>query len=248
MVEEARGGYLLVDVVLYSGERDLLDARLDMLGADLTLVIEGDRTFTGTPRKVEPLPDTVRHIVIASDNDSDPWRNEYLQRRNGYKVLQEYDLPDDAVVGFFDVDEIPDPTLLRLTDRLSVWRMRKYQMSLAWYQRDEETGVSGLWGEVKNLDMARVRWAREQLPRIVGGYHLSSFLEVEDLLEKWNGFSHQEFQRDDMPAWIAYCWAEGVAIETGEPLREMSLEKISQRLLDGPAFWSRTRSYATPKI
>ena len=232
---------MLVDVVLYSGERDLLDARLDMIHADLTVVIEGNKTFTGKPRTIERLPDHVVHVQIDTESDSDPWHNEYCQRRDGYSVLEELDIPDEAMVGFFDVDEIPDPGVLRYSQGLSCWFMAKHQMSLRWFQQKEDTGVSGRWGQIKHLDMAQVRWNRSNLPKLDAGFHLSSFLTVEDLLQKWSGFSHQEFQRLDMADWIAHCWEYGIAIETGLPLDERGLQNIPDRLLSGPEFWLRAR-------
>jgi hypothetical protein len=229
---------LLVDVVLYAGEREMLDARRDILQADLTVVVEGDRTFTGKSRTVEPLTGVV-HCVTASALHADPWENEWAQRRYGLKVLEGYGVPDDAVVGFFDVDEIPDPDLLRACNRVSVWDMAKYQMSLAWYQQDEMTGISALYGQVKNRDVAELRRRRHELPKIRGGYHLSSFLPLDRVLEKWEGFSHQELVRADMRGWVRHCWENGIAIENGEPLTESEPRGIPARLFDGPDYWRR---------
>lgn len=234
---------MLVDVVLYGGERDLLEARRDIIQPDLTVLLEGDLTFTGRPRRIEPLgeyPD-VLHVVVSSSRDSDPWENEYAQRRYASTVLNGLEIPGDAIVGFFDVDEIPDPDLLRERRNITAWRMAKYQMSLRWFQRRELTGFSALWGQVRGDDLAALRKKREAMPAVDAGFHLSSFLTVDGLMDKWLGFSHTEFQRPDLREWIASCWVEGVAIETGERLEERSLDGLPGRLLSGPDYWLRGR-------
>lgn len=234
---------MLVDVVLYGGERELLEARRDIIEPDLTVVLEGDLTFTGQPRRVKPLggyPD-VLHVVVSSSRDSDPWKNEYAQRRYASTILNGLDIPEDAIVGFFDVDEIPDPDILRKLDDVTAWRMAKYQMSLRWFQRREMTGFAAPWGLVRNDDLAETRMKRYSMPSVDGGYHLSSFLPVDRLIDKWEGFSHTEFQRPDLREWIASCWVNGVAIETGELLEERPLDGLPDRLLAGPDYWLRGR-------
>jgi hypothetical protein len=239
---------LLVDVVTYSGERDMLLARLDILQPDVCVVVESDHYFTGGWRgftfQRDPV-DGVQFVPHFSGQLPDPWQNEYALRRVAHRAVSKLEIPDDAVVGFFDVDEIPDPTLIRSCDRLSVWSMAKYQMSLRWFQRHEDTGVSAPWGQVKDSDIAQVRRDRGLLPRISGGLHLSSFGTVEDLMRKWLGFAHTEFVRPDMEAWIAHCWANGVAIENGSLLSQLpSLsDDLPEYLLEGrgPAHWYRTR-------
>jgi hypothetical protein len=239
---------LLVDVVTYSGERDLLLARLDILQPDVCVVVESDHTFTGEWRgftfQRNPI-EGVRFVPHFSGRLPDPWQNEYALRRAGHHAVKKLEVPDDATVGFFDVDEIPDPTLIRSSNRLSVWKMAKYQMSLRWFQRHEETGISAPWRDVKNADIAQVRRERERLPRIDGGLHLSSFGTVDDLMRKWLGFAHTEFVRPDMKEWVAHCWDNGVAIESGSMLDELAELSVSlpNYFLDGkaPDYWYRTR-------
>jgi len=233
---------LLIDVVMFSGERDLLEARLRILEADLTIVFEGDRTFTGQSRQLVGVGDLpVIYVPVATETNDDPWLNEYAQRRAGFAALKELNIPGDATVGLFDVDEIPDPVKIREPHSVSVWMMRKYQMSARWFQREEQTGVSGLYSDLYNLDVAQVRRFRDRLPVIVGGWHFSSFLDLDGLVKKWMGFSHTEFQRPDIREWISECWRDGIAIENGQLLPEIALTGLPAGLNGGPDFWFRQR-------
>ena len=241
------GGVLLVDVVMFAGERDMLQARMETLGADITVVVEGDKTFTGIPRAhgkpdlPRALSDRIVYVPVVMETSANPWDNEFAQRRAGFDLLDSLGVPDDAVVGLFDVDEIPDPVKIRETVAVSVWCMAKYQMSAQWFQQFELTGVSGLFADLRGRDVATVRQSRGGLPVVEYGWHLSSFMSLDDLLAKWAGFSHQELVRLDMPEWVAQCWREGRAVESGAWLTECGPTDIPQAFLDGPKFWSRGR-------
>lgn len=232
---------MVIDVVLYSGERELLDARVDILKADRTIVVEGDKSFTGKPKKIETLPKNLDHLKLEVGQDPDPWVNEKKLRQDSFDYLKTLDLPDDTIVGFFDVDEIPDPELLRGTTILSAWKMSKYQMSLFWYQHKELTGLSGSWANIKNEDIPSLRWKREFLPCVEGGYHLSSFMTLELLIEKWQHISHQELVRPNMEEWLRHCWYNGIAVENENPLTEQEPEGIPKRLLELPSVFMRKR-------
>ena len=232
---------MLVDVALYAGEREILEMRQDILQADITVVVEGDHTFTNKPRKTDTLQNVV-HCVVESGLSGDPHENEWEQRRHGLRALEGLDLPDDAVIGFFDVDEIPDSNLIRSCNRVSVWNMPKYQMSLRWFQEHHLTGISGLYSQVKGADVADLRRRREYLPEIRGGHHLSSFMTVDRLVEKWEAFSHTDFVRPNMTEWVAHCWKNGLAIESGMPLRQTDIPDVPERLMSAPDYWFRIAS------
>ena len=236
---------MLVDVVTYSGERDLLLARLDILQPDVCVVVEGNHTFTGRPKRwTFPLNPVEGVTFVPHDSPRLPnaWDNEFAQRRAGMHAAKQLDLPDDAIVGFFDVDEFPDPDVIRENREITAWRMAKYQMSLWWYQQYELTGVSGSWGLLKGEDIPTLRQRRASLPQVTAGWHYSSFLSRGDTLTKWLGFSHTELVRPNMAEWVEHCWFTGLAIESGAELVEED-EKPDHpaRMWEGPEFWQRKR-------
>jgi hypothetical protein len=246
---------LLVDVVMFSGESELLEARLDHLGADLTVVVEGDHFFQGQKKgfvfpeveaKLKRFSDRLMYVPTESQVSPDAWSNEYHLRNRGLEVLRSLEIPDDAIVGFFDTDEIPDPVLLRQVEPMVVWNMAKFQMSLYWFQQYELTGFSGRWSLLSAKDPAQWRRQRDLLPIMIGGYHFSSFGSLDATRAKWDGFSHTELKRSNMDAWVEDCWSKGCAIESGALLTETEqLESDFPAFMlegRGPSHWYRRRS------
>ena len=220
----------------------MLQARLDHMDADLTVVYESTRSFTGLEKPVSDLSglENVLHYVVEGGVDPDPWANEYAYRRDAFAYLLGLDLPDDAIVAVCDVDEFLNLDLLR--PELSVWSMTKYQMSARWFQQVEWASLSGALGHFRGKDVIDLIRTREHLPVIVGGWHLSSFLTLEDLQAKWRNFSHQELVRPNMDEWVESCWLEGKAVENGIPMTQLAdVGDIPGAVLDGPAFWFRGR-------
>lgn len=235
---------MLVDVVTYSGERDLLLARLDVLQPDVCIVVEGDHTFTGRPKALtfhdNPV-DGVAYVEHRSPRLPNAWENEFAQRREGMKAAQMLNLDGDDIVGFFDVDEFPHPGAIRETREVTAWNMAKYQMSLHWFQQYELTGVSGEWSRLQGEDIVTLRQRRASLHKVTAGWHFSSFLTREDTLAKWLNFSHTELVRPNMAEWVEHCWMTGLAVESGVPLTEDLEPWIPDRMFEGPEFWKRTR-------
>lgn len=235
---------MLVDVVTYSGERDLLLARVDILQPDVCLVVESNMTFTGKPKRFtfqdNPIAD-VTFVPHFSPEHGDPWLNEYAQRNAGHHAASQLGLPDDAIVGFFDVDEIPDPDAIRSLSALTAFEMAKYQASVYWFEWYELTGVAGPWRDWLGKEVATVRRNRALLPVSKSGWHFSSFLTTSQLVDKWLGFSHTEFQRPNMREWIERCLANGLAIQSGTPLVQDDAPALPEAMFDGPDYWYRKR-------
>jgi hypothetical protein len=221
----------------------MLKARVKHMRADLTVVYESDRSFTGLPKQRvgigSLLNESAIYVPITGGTDPDPWVNEYAYRREAFDYLKRIGIPDDAIVTVCDVDEFIDTT--KLTDQLSVWMMSKFQMSARWFQQNEWASISGAWGYMKDSDVIGMIQNRGSLPNIVGGWHLSSFLTLEDLQAKWRNFSHQELVRENMNDWVVDCWVNGKAVENGTPMTERDLLGVPVAILDGPEFWFRGR-------
>lgn len=235
---------MLVDVVTYSGERDLLLARLDILQPDVCVVVEGNATFTGKPKRFTFQDNPVEGVTFVphfSPAHGDPWLNEYAQRDAGHYAVSKLEVPGDAVVGFFDVDEIPDPEQIRNLHALTVFKMAKYQASVYWFEFDELTGVAGPWHAWKDRSVSEVRRNRALLPVSHSGWHFSSMMSKIDLLAKWSGFSHTEFWRPDMEGWVRHCLDNGLAIQNGHALQQVDDPQIPQAMFDGPDYWYRRK-------
>ena len=245
---------MLVDVVLYGGEAEILKCRLDHMKADLTVIVEGDRTFTNEWKgwTFDDVWDDLREYHdrlvfhgIRSPEFSDPWANEAHQRNTAQDVLFDLDLFDDAIVALFDTDEIPDPVILREKPGVYGWLMAKYQMSVFWFQRKELTGVSAPWGWLRGQDLEQVRKRRGLHETMDAGFHLSSFGSYEDVMTKWRGFAHTELWRHDMPEWVLHCWENGRAIDNAEWLEQTAEMNAAfpeyLKAMRGPSHWYRRR-------
>lgn len=233
---------MLVDFVSYSGEAEMLQARMQHMAADLTVVYESTRSFTGLDKMVSDLSgvEDLLHFVVEGGTSVDPWENEHAYRREAFDYLLGLGLPDDAVVAVCDVDEFLDLGLL--TGELSVWKMTKYQMSARWFQHVEFASVSGALEQLRGADVVDLIREREALPVVEAGWHFSSFFTLEDLQTKWRNFSHQELVRENMNDWVEKCWLEGLAVENGNPMTQLAdVPDIPAAVLDGPAFWFRGR-------
>ena len=211
---------MLVDAVTFGGEVDMLRARLEVLPADLFVVVESDRHYAGQPKPYlfeqnvnifsEWLP-KIHYVKVDSLGSDNAWDNDFYQRRMVGTVLDGLGLSDSDMVCLFDTDEFWDVAKLR--DEVHSWVMPKYHMSLFWYHFQELTGVSGLWREFRGTDVDRVRWSRGGLPKIEGGFHLTSMGDLDYLIRKVRGFAHQEYSRATLEDELAECWLHGHNLE-----------------------------------
>ena len=237
---------MLVDLISFSGELPMLVAHLKHVQADLTIVYESDRSFTGIPKSLTDISflcnEKVIYYPIKGCVDSNPWVNEYAQRRDAFAFMLSQDLPDDAIVMITDVDEFPDMSQIIDHSAVTVWMMNKYQMSASWFQKKELSSMSGSVANLRNWDVVDVIKSRSMLPSVDGGWHFSSFLTLEDLQTKWRNFSHQELVRENMDDWVAHCWVHGKAVENGVPMIEsIDYSDLPAAILEGPDYWFRVR-------
>ncbi len=113
----------LIDISLYNGERELLALRTGILSdvVDRFVLIEGTHTFQGDQR----LPSREVEFLVDTSMGT-PRQREQAQR--DWRVP----LPDDAIVMMSDIDEIPDPKVLRwLRDNFDPSEF--YALEQAWH-------------------------------------------------------------------------------------------------------------------
>ena len=237
---------MLVDFVAFSGEVEMLQAHLKHMNADLTIIYEADKSFTGLPKPLTDvnsfINDKVLYLPIKGGTDPNPWVNEYAQRTEAFEYLLSLDIPGDAVATLCDVDEFMNVDVVQNYSDVTVWNMRKYQMSAKWFQKVEMSSMSGSLNSLFGRSFPEIIRSRSVLPNVNGGWHFSSFLTLDDLQKKWRNFSHQELVRENMDGWVSDCWVNGWAVEDGVPMNEVDdLSDIPAAVLDGPEFWFRGR-------
>ena len=218
---------MLIDAVTFGGELDLLRARFEVLPADQFVVVESNRHYAGQPKPYvfeenlavfEKWLPRIHYVKIEHFGSGNAWANDFHQRRMVGETLNEMDLSDTDYVMSFDTDEFWDVS--KLSPELHAWQMPKYHMSLYWYHFDEVTGISGEWQHMKGQDIDRLRWSRNSLPKIQGGYHLTSMGDLDYLIRKVKGFAHQEYNQPGLEDRLAHCWEHGHNLE-GERFQEL---------------------------
>lgn len=244
---------MLIDAVTFGGEVDMLRARLEVLPADVFVVVESNRRYSGAEKPYEFLDHIdmfrdwmpqIHYVQIEGLGSSDAWQNDYHQRRMVGETLNSMGLADEDMVCLFDTDEFWD--LYRLEADVHAWMMPKYHMSLYWYHFDELTGISGHWRHFKNQDVDKLRWARHAFPKINGGFHLTSMGDLDYLIKKVKGFAHQEYNTPGVEDRLTHCWTYGHNLEGVQFVEMSNLSHLpdwfEQKLL--PEEWYRRRPNA----
>ena len=210
------GPKVIVDVFMFDDEFDMLDCRLYQLAGivDRFIAIEGNTSFTGIPKEFHlsrnigrfrgyPL-DVVKVDMTGptgpvlerpwmEPGTIDNWWRESIQRNGARRLLA--DLPDDTVLIYGDVDEIPrryvvkgyrgeEPQVMAMT-------MLVYSTKL-WFPAMWAGPVIGRKREI-GIDINAIREVRWHLSSIPdAGWHLSWFGNPERREEKLKRQSHQE--------------------------------------------------------
>lgn len=201
------------DSFLFSSELDLLELRLEEHNpfVDYFVLVQGDRTFTGEPRKIYPIKGVnqfkafqhkiIEVVVPLSEKPKSPWDNERKQRD---ALLSALTLSKKDLVYLSDLDEIIS---------------RNYWPYLL--QRAQTENFIGVWQQLfyysLNLEVKESPWTRAKLCRANAllesklsasevrdlrsypmtpfpcGWHFSYLMDPEEISKKISAFSHQEF-------------------------------------------------------
>lgn len=206
----------MIDLVLYSGEADLLALRLATLAPYVSShgVVEALETFSGIAKRA-----TLAHEVRFADHRSrircltpsprpfpSPWEREAYHRNCLEQLLA--DLPPPTLVLIGDVDELPNPADLSTTaERLpeTAWGpMAVFEQSHRAYdarnvRRRPWRGTIITTAEaIRRLGAENVRALRRApIPIAGGGWHLTHMGGLERLKAKIAAFSHQEYNTPD---------------------------------------------------
>lgn len=239
---------MLVDTILYAGERDLLELRFEVLKekVDLFVVVEGTLTFTGKPRTVKHdwclNNHNVIHYIVSNfpeASDRNAWKREMHQRNSILKALPS-SLKHDDLIMVSDVDEIPDPK--DIPNQLEPGELIRFQHEFYHFNFNnhvikDESAKKG-WSCTALCRLGDlIRWypqgVRNQIPaRIISsGWHMSWMVNPE---EKLNSYSHQELQEidGDIPTKLKVKWNYQYEQIAG-------MKHLPQVIQDNPAKWSK---------
>ena len=217
----------IIDCFMFYNEMDILKYRIEILSpiVDYFILVESTKTFVG---KTKPLyyQDNIElfkkyqdKIIYICDTEfnSNPkfnysrnyndeiWLNEYHQRNYIEKGIQKIkdDLEDNDIIIISDVDEIPNPDILKYIkenkteiDCMSlIMTMYYYNLTCVneqkWYHPkilSYKTYVNIFNRIPQSCRLIETRQAIKN-----GGWHLSYFGDSDFIQNKILNFSHQEF-------------------------------------------------------
>jgi hypothetical protein len=207
---------MIVDAVLYNGEAECLEIRLNELKdvADCHVVVEAEETFTGQSKSLTyslELPQVEWYAVRGHKVTEDAWQREAYQRDGILHALIGLDLVADDIILIGDVDEIPSAAaVLAAAEQARTGVQVAFDQTLCTYYVNNQC-VNMRWrgtqavryDYLKSVTPQGVRDYRNMTPYFVenGGWHFSSLVldqPVERMTAKIQAFSHQEVNRPDV--------------------------------------------------
>ena len=199
----------IVDAFIFFNEIPLLKYRLSVLGSvvDYFVIVESDRTFTGTPKPIfykpsdfEQYQSKIIHVVVNQPEKADSWSREARQRNAIFEPVRNLALLPIDLLLLSDVDEIPDPQFLK-DGFPPIGQPLKINMDMYYYNLTVKAGkpsttatilpISCLTSDVNDL----VRRHKPGWGENMRGWHLSYFMSIRDIIKKIESFSHTEFNK-----------------------------------------------------
>ena len=244
-------GLRVFDGVLYNGEADMLECRLQELSevVDKFVIIIGDKSFTGRAKEREnldrfdPWADKIEWVAFETPVLPNPWDVEAATRNQLFVEFERLGVRDEDIVTVCDCDEIwAAKDLAVLEFGWYAWVMKRTVMSVYWRLEDEYTAVAGPWGK-RGVSAQSLRSGRYGLPVLYSGWHLSWMGGPEWAARKMREFCHQELMVADPEGFMAENYLVGRSIR-GERLVEQELDSsLPWWVLGGraPVSWYRRR-------
>jgi beta-1,4-mannosyl-glycoprotein beta-1,4-N-acetylglucosaminyltransferase len=209
----------VVDCFTFYNELTLLEYRLATLAdvVDYFILVEARQTFMGKDKELYYLNnkdrfskynDKIIHVVVdlpyrsdeLNTSKSEQWINEEFQRNYIIRGFSRIDLEEDDILLISDIDEIPDPAILKrvLNHELSI-SIHKLEQDLYYYNL--QCLFHNKWRHARILSFAKFeelglpinRIRMYECPSIErGGWHLSYFGDKHFIQNKIQNFSHVE--------------------------------------------------------
>jgi beta-1,4-mannosyl-glycoprotein beta-1,4-N-acetylglucosaminyltransferase len=213
----------IIDCFIFYNELDLLNYRLNVLNevVDYFVIVEATHTHAGHPKELffknnarmfEKFSSKIIHVVVDDFPHIFPnidivkkeqWINEKFQRNCVTRGLSKIpNLCDDDILIVSDLDEIPDPRVIRMCNINNV-DILSLEMHLYYYNL--HTKVKEKWYHAKLVSIGRLNKSKYSIDEVRfvkcnyipnSGWHLSYFGDVKFIQNKLKNFAHQEFNTD----------------------------------------------------
>lgn len=185
------------DCIIYNGERDALDLRLNILRnvVDFHVLAEAPYSFSGEPKPMyfaraqQSRPRVVWQPMMR-DALPGSWDNEYALRERAVEYVRKHADSEDLVI-LADVDEIPNPYQLRVGALYPTWYYYYLNVRCMWQDNNGAVIVkAGMLQEYSAQELRmNVRW---DLTPLRSGWHFSFLGGLEQMHRKIRNWSHTE--------------------------------------------------------
>lgn len=202
------------DCIMFYNEFDMLTLRLHELDkvVDHFVILESRKTFSNLNKKLyfqenkdkfAQFSSKIIHLVLDEFPESvnNPWAREFYQRDYSTNYIKNNSNPDDIVI-FCDADEIPQPLSIEhykiYGSEPQNFEMDFYYYNFNWLKKEKlYVSTICLCKHLHQSSPQQLRNRRNSLPRLpYCGWHLSYFLNLDDIKNKIRSFAHQEFNND----------------------------------------------------
>lgn len=218
----------IIDCFTFFNELELLEFRLKLLSPHVShfVIAESNLTHAGNPKpyhfeehkkRFAPWQSQITYIplqqsaggLVFNKNEtsynpqSASWKLENEQR-NALSAAATFAADDDMVI-ISDLDEIPDPAVLKKIGN-STGPVALSMLFHYYFFNCQNTGHERWWNgsvvasgkQFKTTTPQQLRDQRNDLPRIKkGGWHFSYLGGIEKIREKIRSFAHTEFNKEE---------------------------------------------------
>ena len=213
----------LYDVFLFSNELDMLELRLTEHdeAVDKFIIVESTKGFTlldkplyyqENKERFKKWEDKIIHLIYDI-NDTNAWNNEYYARNFAKSKLDEICKPNDIVLSS-DLDEIVSINVLKGIKQIGLKCPHSLELLFYYYNCKWVIGTWYLASLSEYRHIVTLQDLRKQLPVSIkdAGWHLSYFMDEENIAKKLSLFSHTEYSGEEYKnrKHVKHCIENGV--------------------------------------
>lgn len=199
---------MIVDTFMFYNELDILEKRLKLLYdvVDIFVLVESVETHVGNEKplffkenrdRYSKWLDKIVHVVVPKNAslsfEKDKYSIEVYQRHHILEGLGADVVPDDATVMISDVDELPDPEIVKRVKPEVAFHMYMFEYSFDYMFTGEPWigTVMTTAKRVRDKGPNFFRYNRWNFPILKhAGWHCSSFGDYRHVFNKIQNYLH----------------------------------------------------------
>jgi len=210
----------IVDCFIFYNELEMLNYRLNLLYpyVDYFIIVEAYQTHVGREKSLffkenaerfKKFSDKIIHVIVELPykypcciEKKEQWKNEEYHRDSITEGLKNLKLDEQDVLILSDIDEIPNPELLRAMKNNQIVPFDQVSLEQDFYYYNLRCRFQFKWYHSKIMKYGWYKQSDLTFNKIRGitnsafdngGWHLSNFGDSEFISNKLKNYSHQEY-------------------------------------------------------